>query len=356
VTYAVSPLVQRQMNEKLKYSKWKAADIAKALREGRKPTPGAANEEEDDIQDSANVEALTGTQEAAARLATLDATHPDTEQDYIDREMAKLTAAQDVMDAEDNPDNVVTAISPDVPPHPGQFQMSREQSRLSIDERAPAEKATVGAAAAEEDDASMQIGSPNFSRPLSIISPSPSFGELQGEHSYLQHNNRNLGGASSPKPRPLPVVPGSNNSSFRGRESLPIPPGGGNTNPLEPPSRLISPGLPPHSIDTSPASGTLPSRPTIPTTSFPSAPPAPTPIIPTLASSLSSSSLIPTSTTASAPANLPSSLDPTAISRVQKLARWAISALDYDDVDTARKQLTEALEICDGKKVAQGRK
>lgn len=35
------------------------------------------------------------------------------------------------------------------------------------------------------------------------------------------------------------------------------------------------------------------------------------------------------------------------ITRVQKLARWACSALDYDDVATARAQLREALSLLD---------
>lgn len=35
------------------------------------------------------------------------------------------------------------------------------------------------------------------------------------------------------------------------------------------------------------------------------------------------------------------------IAHVQKLSRWASSALDYEDIDTARKQLREALDILD---------
>jgi vacuolar protein sorting-associated protein VTA1 len=38
-----------QVDEKIRYAKWKAADIAKAFREGRTPTPGPANQE---VQDS----------------------------------------------------------------------------------------------------------------------------------------------------------------------------------------------------------------------------------------------------------------------------------------------------------------
>ncbi len=38
-----------QNEEKVRYAKWKASDIAKAFREGRKPTPGSphADAEED---------------------------------------------------------------------------------------------------------------------------------------------------------------------------------------------------------------------------------------------------------------------------------------------------------------------
>lgn len=40
------------------------------------------------------------------------------------------------------------------------------------------------------------------------------------------------------------------------------------------------------------------------------------------------------------------------LARVQKLSRWASSALDYEDIDTARDQLREALRILDAAKQA----
>ncbi|UZJ55412.1 hypothetical protein CBS101457_004732 [Exobasidium rhododendri] len=346
------PMKLQQMEAKLKYSKWKAADIAKALREGRKPTPGAVDEEVEEVVDQANVEALTGTQEAAARLASLDAAHPIGEQEYIDREMAKLTAGESLQDATtrdpsyDSRD-VVTAISSDeVKAHPGQVEMRRAQSTLSFD----GEHSTEKSATLPDDVGGVTDNStsPNFSRPLSIISPSPSLGESQGQNAFTQFS-RSLSGTSSPNPRPLPLPPGSNNSSFRGREGLPIPPGGGNTNPLAPPPHLISPGLPPTPSAHDPSRSLLPSRPSLSTPSFPTAPPAPVPVTSNVASSTLPSA-------SSRLADLPSSLDPIAISRVQKIARWAISALDYDDVETARKQLREALDICEGKTVVIGKK
>ena len=39
------------------------------------------------------------------------------------------------------------------------------------------------------------------------------------------------------------------------------------------------------------------------------------------------------------------SMDPQDVSRVQKLCKFASSSLDYDDVDAAIKNLTEALDL-----------
>ncbi|KAL1757311.1 Vta1 like-domain-containing protein [Schizophyllum commune] len=42
-------LIPSQHEDKIRYAKWKASDIAKAIREGRKPTPGPAGGEEEDF-------------------------------------------------------------------------------------------------------------------------------------------------------------------------------------------------------------------------------------------------------------------------------------------------------------------
>lgn len=303
------------MEEKLKYSKWKAADIAKALREGRKPTPGAPGEAEQEAEDRANVETITATNEAAERLANLSAIHPDKEQEYVDREMAKLTAIDD--------DNAGNAISPpdNVDTEFRDLTMGRAQSQISYD--AMDEGMNGGAAPL------IPVGSPNFSRPLSTHSNSFNFAEASG--SFAPQNG--ISGGNSPSPRPLPMPPASATSNHR-REGLPMPPGGqGNVTPLIPPPHILSPSLPTQST----FMPSQPSLPQIPTQTYPSAPPvfAPAP---------------------QAAATLPSSLDSSSISRVQKLARWAISALDYDDIETARKHLREALDMCEGKPVAPSTK
>ena len=42
------------------------------------------------------------------------------------------------------------------------------------------------------------------------------------------------------------------------------------------------------------------------------------------------------------------SMDPLEISKIQKHAKWAISALNYEDFETARKELKEALRMLGG--------
>lgn len=44
----------------------------------------------------------------------------------------------------------------------------------------------------------------------------------------------------------------------------------------------------------------------------------------------------------------PSSLDPEVLASAQKHAKWAISALNYEDVETARAELKKALELIGG--------
>ena len=48
-TFFVLPNVLAQNEDKIRYAKWKAADISKALREGRRPTPGPAGQIEDPV-------------------------------------------------------------------------------------------------------------------------------------------------------------------------------------------------------------------------------------------------------------------------------------------------------------------
>ena len=49
-------------------------------------------------------------------------------------------------------------------------------------------------------------------------------------------------------------------------------------------------------------------------------------------------------------------MDPQDVSRVQKLCKFASSSLDYDDIDAAIKNLTEALHLLHKSKQKWGKK
>ncbi|PWN53156.1 DUF605-domain-containing protein [Violaceomyces palustris] len=466
--------LEPEMAEKLKYAKWKAADIAKALREGRTPVPGPAG----------------GLQETGVELD--DSAAQVQEDAYIAREMAKLTTTGDTSTP---PTGEPTAISSD---HQQNFtegtsisesmetssQVDEEQSRPGITRSLSATKAR----------ASISHPSPNFSKPLQHQLPpvEPLQGDLPQGHTIpssfpastttttklasdspdlsgsppanfvpeLSHrtgftppattfpatsapqtpsssiNNNNTGPQSgggsffnfpsspgsmplgpSPTPgssRPLPIPPP--------KDGLPLPPGpplhlgsGGPTSANLSPHFPSTPGSPgpssgilgptsgvgfaPGSV-TSPPFPQIPSAPPLPpptpadlngigmskTTSqekdeldptsshpfFPPPPPSsnissagindrpsiapgniPTPLQPpSLNKTLPQSVQAPVATLPAADPQteaLPETLIPKLSTRVQKLARWASSAIDYDDLETARKQLREALDILEGR-------
>lgn len=319
------------MAEKLKFSRWRAGDISRALREGRQPTPRATEEVDSEAEVGADDDAYNGTQKAADLLAGLSAAHPQEEDEYIQREMAKLQAADA---ATEEVSNATFGDSPILPPDDEQtastsrpVSMHREQSRLSFDGRA----AHIGQAT--DFPVYMQgASSPNFSRPLNSSSgASPTLSTNNGVFSPFQSQDS----APSPSPRPLPMPP-SSSSSFR-REGLPLPPGGqGSVNPMVPPSHSLNSSTSPLVSQTPPIfPPSIPSQPSIPNMARPSAPSVPTTMQQPSAPAV--------------PSQLPSSLDHLSTAKVQKLAKWAVSALDYEDVETARKHLRDALDICEGK-------
>lgn len=100
-------------------------------------------------------------------------------------------------------------------------------------------------------------------------------------------------------------------------------------------------------VSTPPADDTPPDDP--PSGDLPSTPaslPAVQPILPSAPVTLTRPQPTP-----SAPVEpeYPSSLDTKSIEKCQKHARWAISALDYEDLETARKELRQALALLEGR-------
>lgn len=281
-----------QIADKIKYSKWKASDIAKAIREGRKPTPGPAGglNEDDQALESAEV-----TGEEA-------------------KELSKELAALGTDD---------------------------ERSKAIVGQGAPAENtrsAAQTAASPQQEDLSYPFPQVPASAPSSAPLPSP--GPIPEQY---ETSSADLAAGADNVATEVGDVP-----------SLTTTP--------KPPANLPTPSAPethqtaelaPPAVTSSSAAGfasaVFPSAP-----GFSAAPPMPPPpTVPSVSSPAPTQSrLVPTP---SAPPSVPATsgsqsemLDPMIVTTIQKHAKWAISALNYDDYDTARKELRAALAMLGG--------
>lgn len=266
-----------QAREKIKYSKWKASDIGKAFREGRKPIPGPAG-------------GLPIDEEVEATIVTSE------EEEGLIRELAALGT----------PDERGEETARDTPAQSAQsINIDRDELFL------PATPTSFPSAVPTpvEDERPVTPAFPTF-----LNTPTPSSTNIPTAfESDLD--------SASPSPPIVRVAPPSHQTAD-----------------LFPPS--------PVNIAAAFPAAVFPSAPTVPLTQsyFPSSPdPLPSPTVVPVARSPAS---IPTPTASDA--ILPKTLDPATIGLIQKHAKWAISALNYDDLDTARKELRAALVMLDG--------
>ncbi|TIB72929.1 hypothetical protein E3Q23_03191 [Wallemia mellicola] len=143
----------------------------------------------------------------------------------------------------------------------------------------------------------------------------------------------------------LPNAP-SPKAAISGLPSVPSPKVGSVGLPSVPSPKIGTAGLPPHmaSPKPSPKHGTvgLPSPKQSPHPSLPSSPRFRS------NSSLSQHLPSPKAMTSMLPTEEPQGIDPTIVIKAQKHAKWAISALNYEDKDTAINQLQLALESLTG--------
>lgn len=262
--------------DKVKYAKWKASDIAKAFREGRKPVPGPAGGlAEDEELGSAEVSS-DEAKELAKELATLGSA--DERGDAV---LSKGSPAQSTRSS-------ITAVSPpagSAPPSATESYPFPDSSEVPMLSPGPIP---------EEYEQPQTPAFPSF-----LNTPTTTPGEpCEGES----------GTPTPPADAPPPLPPTHQTSDL-------APP------PFHPPS--APPPFPSAVLPTAPA---LPH----PAPSAP-APPAPPPHVAHVAHTA-----------------MPESLDPMVIASIQKHAKWAISALNYDDLDTARKELRAALAMLGG--------
>ncbi|CAO1621061.1 unnamed protein product [Parajaminaea phylloscopi] len=358
-----------EATEKKTYAKWKAAEIAKALKEGRKPAPGPPGWD-------AEQERREREEEEAVEKAVETARDDD---DLLAREIARLTAPN-----QQPSDEVIgRALSPDSTAGTEQSDR-RAPARLSLDAASMlngSDLEALGAGSRQGSDRPFTpppqsqggdlpgLASPNFSHPLrpqltrgfsSSLSNDGSLKASSSLHTPPDEGqnvvDRGLGPSSAS--RTFLGVPQSTshhssvNTSWASPSAtpgevtvpgrpLPVPPGGdaaavtslGKHSPaLGDPSRPNTVAHSPHNVFSP-----TPLAPSLPFPASPAVAPAMPPSAPQI-------------TTDDVP--LPTTLTSKQTSAAQRLAKFAISALDYEDLDTARRHLREALDIVEGRSPA----
>ncbi|KAI0963913.1 hypothetical protein AcW1_000866 [Taiwanofungus camphoratus] len=339
--------------DKIRYAKWKAADIAKAFREGRKPTPGPAGsspvpEPEPDtaLPSSSSQRSVSPSAPAFTRdtppphLADM----PSPQQDGF---FQNAPAQSHLLpNGVQSPGSWSTAATPGTPGRvfsgddvnararngPRTARVSGELegwedeygADASADEHTTAPKNVRFAPAGQESDPFGVHATPTppahvAQLPLVDASaPPPAAPESGLPRGFVPEIIAPGPGAPPLDDLPDGFVPApSPPRSYPSTPPLPSPP--------FPPSALPSPSYSPPSAP----SFRLPSAPLVP----PPAPLVPPPVLPPEAATVT---------------EMPVELTPAVVARAQKHCRFAISALDYEDTEQARKELRAALRLLGG--------
>ncbi|GAA5851462.1 hypothetical protein JCM5353_002575 [Sporobolomyces roseus] len=258
--------VGTENREKIKYSKWKATDIAKAFREGRTPVPGPAGGLPEVEDPAVEVNHVTAAEE---------------------KELSKELAALGSTETKEEPPRSPALSSPPAPEADDDFPPSSypfPQQPTTLPFAPSASSSPTPPDFVDEDDPS-RINTPSL--PTFIDTPSateePTSSSSIDHQSFVIDSNTHLPPSHQTATLPTP--------SFH--------------LPSEPPA--------------------------FPSVVFP--PPAP----------------VPRPSAHPAPVSAPRDpTDPLEVQKIQKHAKWAISALNYEDFETARKELRLALEILGG--------
>lgn len=324
--------------DKIKYAKWKAADIGKALREGRTPAPGPPGwdpAEEQQAQD-----ALKEARDAIAQAEVDQSTTADAETAPLDpSEEAELAREMDKLLGITSASQDTPAALPDAPSAP-------------LD--SPAALSDAGPSLALSDTSPSLPGVP--SAPPGVPK-TPLTTTLQRSGSGEGSTEEDTGEPKRRPPLPVPPPEPSPPSTERAHSSRPLPTPPGPSAPARDLSDATVPSVPSISpVPSAPTGRPIPLFPTAPPAfpdapSAPSAPPAP-PVQSKPSAPPEKAREASAAVSASAPssATLPLSLAPQQTAQVQKLAKYAASALDFDDLDTARRELAHALAILNGER------
>ncbi|GJE99635.1 Vta1 like-domain-containing protein [Phanerochaete sordida] len=321
---ADAPATTINVQEKIRYAKWKAADIARAFREGRKPTPGGADEVQPEEAspeptaarpDSTSPPAIHRATPPPGFISDLPPTSPPAD--------TFVVPSQGPADPT-SPDAWSTLATPGASGYPlGAPGADDLRPRGSALKNAWVSDELEGKTEEEIDEQtvldSAAAGSPTVmsSEPKSVrFTPSVTGGLTP---SVVEPHSDPFMPSSPPPPHDLPTG------------YVPSAPSFDQTSPYAPPNNL-PPGF-------------------IPRTHQPSVPPPPPPA--------SSYPTPPMPILSHQPAHIPppveatitpavEDLSPSMITKIQKHCKFAISALDYEDAETARKELRAALKMLGG--------
>lgn len=344
-------IITCQNEEKIRYAKWKAADIAKAFREGRKPTPGppgwAEEQEElkyllqDEEQQIPSPPKSIPTDPSGSILISNPSHHisssaatfpspPETE--------GRLHPVWSVSDGP--PESWSTAATPG----------TEEPEVYTIGTPTPS---TAG-----YDDNSQTIGLIKYnSKPRSGSGSSSNTVDSNRERSFQSNpwtNEEHTPPTSPPRTSLKSASPDSGKRVHFTTGSpppLPPPPLSGSSSPKEyvgPSSIYASPQLP---ISPSVNYPTQPSPTQPPATSAHILPPPASPPKNYIYSPPPPSQTLPTRHPSPPVPRAPVAeveLTPGLIAKAQKHCRFAISSLDYEDAEQARKELRAALALLGG--------
>lgn len=274
----------------MRYAKWRAADISKALREGRQPTP-----------------VHSGAEAAAEPVSAPPDLHEgssDVPNTHVDHELERPYSA---------------SASTTVPlEFPGDRSVPDEHSEFNLN--APLE--------IPPKSAPVPISGTNARHSIPAGPPSPPFSMKSSTSKSRRHRtDSKTSPASSPRGSPT-LRQGRGRNTSLGSSSLTSSPTS-TTQRSTSPTHFIPRNSPPSTVPYLTGTPYAPAPPPAPPPSVPYAPVPPPP-----------PSLLGTSP--------PPELTPGLIAKAQKHCRFAISALDYEDAEQARKELRSALAILGG--------
>ena len=315
------------IEEKIKYAKWKAADIAKAFREGRIPTPGPAGSApapQDELPS-----ALPDVQLSDLNVAPPPATPP---------------AVSSSPPSQPSPPSIIRSHPP--PPELSDLPVVDHTTHLvphlpdGLAPPQPPQSPGSWSAAATPGTPSFHVEDTSPARSASTYSPPGSggvtrttlvSGELEGKA------DEELGGDLTPPTHGAKSVHFSPSTVFGVDEPR---------DPFANPSLQPPPSAPPFEVHPPPNDCTFP-----PTAAHTIRPPAP-PVAPSPTSYPHAHSVPLATSLVSVPdttvTTMPVELSPQVIARAQKHCRFAISALDYEDKEQAVKELRAALRMLGG--------